>query len=254
MAVYCKRRLIAKTAGSQAVCRTSEPAIRNGALQFGSTPQRVSREFTRPTLGDLLSLNEVRNGEAKHRRNHRFEENRSASGVGYRAAYVDAYPAPSSDVAGNGGRRRTEGRSRQCSDGQPFWSADLRQADLRGADLRRANMDHAKLGGADLRGADLAGASLWSADLHDADLRQANLQGAKLDHADLRGTRLGHANLREASLWGAHLECADFRGATGLTGTQLQPTFVDEKTRLPRKRLRALAPHRPPSVRLSRTS
>jgi uncharacterized protein YjbI with pentapeptide repeats len=128
------------------------------------------------------------------------------------------------ETAGGEGRRAALANVRL--DGQPFWSADLRQADLRGADLRRANMDHAKLGGADLRGADLAGASLWSADLHDADLRQANLQGAKLDHADLRGTRLGHANLREASLWGAHLERADLRGATGLTGTQLQPLWM----------------------------
>ncbi|HEX2222715.1 MAG TPA: pentapeptide repeat-containing protein, partial [Thermoanaerobaculia bacterium] len=85
------------------------------------------------------------------------------------------------------------------------YDAEGRRLDLRRTDLRRTS----------LRGADLEG---------------ADLGGAHLEWADLREARLKRAELSDASLEGA-----DLTGAKGLTQKQLEATFGDEKTKLPRR-------------------
>ena len=117
--------------------------------------------------------------------------------------------------------------------GTSFWHADLRDADLEGANLGDVNLDHARLRGASLEGACLVGASLWEADLSEANLAAADLRRAKLDHARLCAADMRGANLEAASFWGAHLEAADLRAAEGLTRAQLEPAFLDARTRLP---------------------
>ena len=98
------------------------------------------------------------------------------------------------------------------------------EPELNGADLQRAD-----LRGADLRGADLRGASLQGASLQGASLQGASLEDASLEDSDLRGAFLEDSDLRGADLRGAYLQ-----DAKELTQEQIELTFGNATTTLPR--------------------
>jgi hypothetical protein len=86
----------------------------------------------------------------------------------------------------------------------------------------------------DLHSTNLGKAHLPFAHLERAFLYNCNLEGALLVQAHLQGAWLARANLKNANLDGAHIEGADLSDVTGLTEEQLQWTYWDGKTTLPR--------------------
>jgi uncharacterized protein YjbI with pentapeptide repeats len=125
-----------------------------------------------------------------------------------------------------------------------LWGAHLEGAHLGGAHLEGAHLNEAHLEGANLDGAylegvyleraHLEGARLLLAHLEYAFLWGAHLEGAHLSGAHLEGAHLNEAHLEGANLDGAHLEDADFSRAEGLTQEQIDPTYGNAETLLPR--------------------
>jgi hypothetical protein len=112
-------------------------------------------------------------------------------------------------------------------------SGEMIRAHLEGVDLRSANLDRIILTGASLGprshliGLELE-TRLEEAWLRRASLAFADLTRAHLDNADLEEADLAHANLEQADLWGANLS-----GVRGLTQTQINRAFTNERTTLP---------------------
>ncbi len=141
-------------------------------------------------------------------------------------------------------------RPSKLRESEPEW-LDLHGVDLRGVRLSEgAHLAHANLSGTHLEGAHLEAVHLEEADLSDAHLDDADLSGAYLEEAFLCETGLNRtklivarlqrtyfyrANLEEAELSGARLQGTDLTEALGLTQEQINETYMDANTQLPKK-------------------
>ena len=134
-----------------------------------------------------------------------------------------------------------------------FVHSDLAGANFAFANCSGTNFERAVLRKADLIGANLSNAIASDADMSEAMLAQANAQNGVFIRTDLRkanllGTKFRQSNLSEANLSrdllfqtdfaGAKLESANFRDAdvsiaVGLTQSQIDSAFGNERTKLP---------------------